>query len=382
MTAMEVALPPSEPKVADAVFEGGGVKGVGLVGALAYFEEQGYQWKNVAGTSAGAITAALVAAGYAAAEIKVELDRLMTQPDAHGRKGYERFKDRSFLDRMPLVGPALSVAVEKGVYEGEYFESWMRSLLEAKGKRTLADLINPEHRESEKNSPYRYRLRVIASDITCRRMLVLPQDIIGYEEFQGDPDRVDIARAVRMSMSIPYFFEPVVLTGNDACFPRTQQEREIEETQGMCSHFTEKQRRCYIVDGGILSNFPVNLFDAPATRSPRWPTFGFKLVAPNDDRPNRIYGPMSMFSALFTTMMEAHDQRYMDEGTAVRTIKIRTEKVKTTDFDLSPDESEALYQRGRKAAVQFSQQWQGLGGFAGYVQKYRAILAPTHGNAW
>ena len=54
---------------ADAVFEGGGVKGIGLVGAVAVAEERGYQWVNVAGTSAGAIVAALLAAGYSAAEI-------------------------------------------------------------------------------------------------------------------------------------------------------------------------------------------------------------------------------------------------------------------------------------------------------------------------
>lgn len=55
---------------ADAVFEGGGVKGIGLVGAIAVAEEYGYRFVNVAGSSAGAIVAALLAAGYSAAEIK------------------------------------------------------------------------------------------------------------------------------------------------------------------------------------------------------------------------------------------------------------------------------------------------------------------------
>jgi NTE family protein len=56
------------PNKCDAVFEGGGVKGIGLVGALAVTEAQGYEFENVAGTSAGAIIAALVAAGYRAGE--------------------------------------------------------------------------------------------------------------------------------------------------------------------------------------------------------------------------------------------------------------------------------------------------------------------------
>jgi predicted acylesterase/phospholipase RssA len=51
-------------------FEGGGVKGIGLVGAVAVAEERGYQWVNVGGTSAGAIVAFLLAAGYSASEIK------------------------------------------------------------------------------------------------------------------------------------------------------------------------------------------------------------------------------------------------------------------------------------------------------------------------
>ncbi len=54
---------------ADAVFQGGGVKVIGLVGALTVAEQYGYRWVNVAGTSAGAMVAALVAAGYRAEEV-------------------------------------------------------------------------------------------------------------------------------------------------------------------------------------------------------------------------------------------------------------------------------------------------------------------------
>ena len=54
----------------DLVCEGGGVKGIGLAGAYSVLEEHGYRPNNVAGTSAGAITAALIAAGYSSAELK------------------------------------------------------------------------------------------------------------------------------------------------------------------------------------------------------------------------------------------------------------------------------------------------------------------------
>lgn len=92
--------------MADAVFEGGGVKGIGLVGAVAVAEEKGYQWANVAGTSAGAIVAGLLAAGYSAAEMKEVMEEL----------DYNRFKDASLLDRVPLVGPVTSLIFEKGIY--------------------------------------------------------------------------------------------------------------------------------------------------------------------------------------------------------------------------------------------------------------------------
>jgi len=107
---------------ADAVFEGGGVKGIGLVGGVAVAEERGYKWVNVAGTSAGAIVAALLAAGYTAPEIEEVLKEL----------DYNRFKDTSPLDRVPLVGPVASLIFENGIYEGKFFENWMRGLLQEK----------------------------------------------------------------------------------------------------------------------------------------------------------------------------------------------------------------------------------------------------------
>ena len=60
---------------ADAVFEGGGVKGTAFLGALRCFGDVGVQWRKVAGTSAGAITAATVAAGFSIAELENVISR-------------------------------------------------------------------------------------------------------------------------------------------------------------------------------------------------------------------------------------------------------------------------------------------------------------------
>lgn len=121
----------SQELKADAVFEGGGVKGIGLVGAVAVAEEKGYHWVNVAGTSAGAIVATLLAAGYTAPELKEVIQEL----------DYKRFKDASPLDKIPVLGPLTSLILEKGIYEGKFFENWIRGLLKQKNVETFNDLV-------------------------------------------------------------------------------------------------------------------------------------------------------------------------------------------------------------------------------------------------
>lgn len=96
----------------DAVFEGGGVKGIGLVGAVYEIENAKYEFENIAGTSAGAIVASLLAAGYKSEEIKAELERL----------NYNDFKDEGLLDKLGVIGKGLSIGFEYGIYEGEYSE--------------------------------------------------------------------------------------------------------------------------------------------------------------------------------------------------------------------------------------------------------------------
>jgi NTE family protein len=322
---------PDQPLKCDAVFEGGGVKGIGLVGAVAVTEAKGYEFVNVAGTSAGAIIAALVAAGYQADELR----EIMASLD------YTKFKDPGWVDRIPILGKAISLGIEKGIYEGEYFEEWMRTQLRKKGKRKFRDLIMDEFKDS---ASYRYKLRVVASDISRGKMLVLPQDA---RDFGIDPDELDIAHAVRMSMSIPFFFEPVTMKLPD-------------------------KRDVYIVDGGVLSNFPIHLFD-DGTPNPSWPTFGYLLVEEDPSRPitvrHEVRGPLSMFAALFATMMEAHDRMYIENGAFARTIPIPTKGVAATDFDLSKERAEMLYQSGRTAADAFFATWD----FEQYKRNFRQV---------
>ena len=333
-TDPRTAIISEQPQFADLVFEGGGVKGIGLAGAYAALEQRGFQPKSVAGTSAGAITAALVAAGYSSAE----LDEILLKVP------FADFKDASRLDRLPLIGPVLSLLLERGIYEGAFFRDWISALLEAKGTTRFGDLVD-EDAEDPRN---RHRLRVIASDLTHRRMLVLPNDA---EHLGIDPDELEIARAVRMSMSIPIFFEPVV-----------------HEAAG---------EQHVIVDGGLLSNFPVHLFDRGGAE-PRWPTFGLLLVEPEPGKPigHRLPGEehgiergslLDFLKSIAATAMEAHDRMFVEQATYARTIPIPTLGVGTTEFDITPQRRDALYEAGRKAASDFLDAWD----FDAYVAEFR-----------
>lgn len=321
----------------DLVFQGGGVKGVGLVGALAVLEEHGYEAQNRAGTSAGAIVATLHAAGYSAKEL---YDIVTTMP-------FTQFQDRGWEDRIPLAGPLVSILKDQGIFEGKRFESWFRELLAAKDVTTFADLVHPEYRDQER---YRYTVNVIASDVTERRMLVLPQDAatLGIE-----PDDLDVALAVRMSMSIPIYFEPV----------------RVKDAGG---------REHLIVDGGMLSNFPVWLFDSDGP--PDWPTFGLMLVEPEPRTPvgdrigsrDRGRGPVAptigYVKDLVDTLIEGRDRFYLERAEYARTIPIPTLGVRTTEFDLSEERKQDLYRAGRDAAERFLATWS----FEGYVAEFRA----------
>jgi NTE family protein len=315
---------------ADGVFEGGGVKGIAFAGALAAAErELGIRdWVNVAGTSAGAIAASLVAAGYDADGLR----RVMLDAD------YRRFADYGFGGRV--VGGTLNALRRRGIVRGEYFRRWLREQLAGsplgKADPTFADLERddiPADATPEQRKAARFRLRVVASDVSEGRMLVLPQDIHSYEDGRGNrlrPETLPVVDAVRMSMSFPFFFDPITLR------------------KGGRPHL--------IVDGGLLSNFPVWLFDGPA--APRRPTFGFRLhpghgpERPYYARVPKPFWELPLGKALLHAATQAWDER-MERASRVRTVAIPTLDVATLNFDLSRHDADCLYKSGLRAATEF-----------------------------
>ena len=330
---------------ADLVLEGGGVKGVGLVGSVATLARAGYAFPRVAGTSAGAVVGAFVVALQRAGE---PLERL---EDVARSLDYRRLRDRGLVGRSagPLarVVDGLSLAFDGGVFEGDYLRSWVRGALGDLGVRTFGDL-RQEDDGSALPPEHRYSLLVTASDVSRKRLVRLPWD---YPVYGLDPDEQEVADAVRASASIPFFFEPVTLRSHRA--------------GGGPLVST-------LVDGSVLSNFPIALFDRTDGRPPRWPTFGVRLsMRPGGKvQTTEVRGTVSLALSLVETMLEACDAQHIDDPCVLdRSIFVDTGGVSPVDFAISDEVQEQLLLAGHEAAGAFLARWD----WSAYLQRCRAF---------
>lgn len=291
--------------IIDGVFSGGGIRGYAYIGAYEVLEEKGFHFERLAGTSAGAIIAALIAAGYASWEVK----ELMDEADLE-----------SFLDTRKTLLPLpmakwLLLYWRLGLYKGSNLEEWLEKKLAVKGIYTFADL-KPG------------KLKVIASDLTNGRLLVLPDDL---EQYGIPKENFPVARALRMSCSIPYFFEPVRLKSLDGT--------------------------SILVDGGLLSNFPMWLFQNEEEQALR-PVLGIKVTSKAAGHTKRsIKNGLHMFEALFSTMKDAHDNRHISRKVEKNVIFIPVEPGVAIDFGADDQKKDALIKAGRERTIQFLKKW-------------------------
>lgn len=315
---------PEELKPVDLVLEGGGVKGIGLLGAVLQLYDAGYRFARVAGTSAGAIVAALVAAYQRANRNLHELEDVM-----HSCQ-YQRFADGPVLERMTSpIGEGVEALLHEGAHSGDYLNEWLGPLLTDVGVKTFGDL-----RLSDPDTsllPYQqYALVVHTSDLSRRVLVRLPWD---YQQYGMAADEQPIVDAVKASMSIPFYFRPIQLPTSG---------------RGIVTW----------VDGGLLSNFPVTVFDRTDGKAARWPTWGIKLSGEpvlGQDKPVRTALAMAV-SALETLMADWNQYQLEAEGVGSRTIYVDTSGVSPIDFGLSVNTQQQLFEHGQAAASKFLSQ--------------------------
>lgn len=297
------------------VFEGGGVLGISFVGGIACLKEHGYSIERCAGTSAGAIVAALVVAGYTEDELFKLINTL----------NYKYLNKPTYVKGIKVPKLA-NLWFRKGLYNGNNIETWIEPLLKAKGITKFKDVMRGG------NS----RLKIVASDITTRNMLILPDDLIKYGI---DPKEFSISEAVTMSASIPFYFTPTILKHD--------------------------KKNMYIVDGGLLSNFPIWIFDVEGI--PKWPTLGFNLKDSESRTMQGMDGFINYAKDVILAPLNVNEETFIRDKDLVRTITVKVPNIRATDFDLADKYAMEMYNNGYKAAEEFLKTWN----FSRYVQNYR-----------
>lgn len=291
----------------DAVFSGGGVKAFAFIGALQTIEQKGLHIERTAGTSAGAIVASLLAANYKINEITELIKQLNLQ----------EFFDPPKLSTIFPFSKWYFLYYRMGLNRGKKFENWLYQILAAKNIITFQDI----------KSDY---LKVIVSDLSLGKLIVIPDDL---ERVYGiDPKYFSVAKAVRMSASFPYFFMPKKLSG-----------KQISKS--------------IIVDGGLLSNFPLWVFENKQKTNKR-PILGVKISGTYDQQQiNKVNNAIEMMQALIATMKQAHDERYIEKKNLSNIIFVPVGNVQTVDFNIDQEMKQKLIESGRESAEQFLKYW-------------------------
>lgn len=335
--------------VADLALEGGGVKGIALVGAVLVLSEAGYRFRGVAGTSAGAIAATLIASITKAGQSMVKLKELMDSMDFS--KFMPEGRLHSFLDHEggkvgSLVADVAILSGRMGLYSGDYLGQWLSPKLAELGVTSFGELKLPDD-DPQRSLPkgHDYRLVVHVSDITREQLARLPWD---YPYYGCKPDDMPVVDAVRASMSIPFFFVPVRFETQPA-------DVDVDTPDGgkIPQHY--EGGTVTWVDGGMLQNFPIHAFDRVDTEPPRWPTIGIKLSSLQTQFPatSACEHTVAVGVRCLRTMMNEWDTYSVDETTAGRTIFIDNGGITATDFNLTPDQQHMLFLNGVKAATGF-----------------------------
>lgn len=315
------------------VMEGGGVRGLAYSGALEVLEQKGIidNLDRVAGSSAGAIAGLMVSLGYNSTEIDSILQNLKIQ---------------EFNDGKSLYGKLKRIKTEFGLYKGDKFESWLEQLIEFKtGKAhiTFSDL----HQLHLANKSFK-DFYCTGTNITRQRL-----DIFSWKTMPG----MKLSTAVHISSCIPFYFKPVPVDslGNEVALSDTSAKYDL------------------YVDGGMLCNYPINMFDSsldgnnPLTTenviyNPG--TLGLKLERGEqienfdkndvDIAPYQIVSMKEYTSAVMNLMMESINRKSPHlANERGRTIYISYGDISGKPRKISLEEKKVLHDYGVKAAMKF-----------------------------
>ncbi len=359
----------------DLVQEGGGVLGVALVGYTHILETAGIRFFNLAGTSAGAINTMMMAALGPIEKPKSEkiLD-ILSRKDlfdlVDGNKAIKKLVQKAIRKESGLGWSIALNAIRiyrtlkkrLGINPGNDFENWITDELSKHGINTVGDLStlrqalpaglkNITDGNIENLIP---KLAIISSDITTHTKVEFPR-MAGM--YWHNHDDVPPAKLVRASMSIPFFFEPFEVS--DLPDTGTENHPLWDKYAKYSGPVPGKVR---FVDGGMLSNFPINVFHRTDGKVPRMPTLGVRLSTFREGFSNTD-SLMGFSGAMISTMRQIHDYDFLMKNPDYRELICRInadEKFNWLDFQMSKEDQVKLFELGAKKAIEFleSFNWQ------------------------
>lgn len=309
------------------VFKGGGVRGIAYMGALEKLDDFGVieGIERVAGTSSGAIAATIVSFRLSVAETLDIFNTLDLSRVPQKNVGGKREKILTIAN----TGSYKRLFENFGWYSSEYFYQWISQVIgrfcDDNMRATFNDFAEAGFRD----------LFIVASNISRHRPEVF--------SLKTTPD-VAVADAVRLSMSIPLYFEALRFDG---------------------SHFGDGD---YYVDGGLYDNYPLELFDDKSyVRNPakyyegvNWETLGLFLEPDEYKYADVVEFPKNLWEFVALTgknYYDAHQMAGLRENLLEkkRTITISDCGVSAVDFDIKPGSEiyTRLYEAGRQAVEQY-----------------------------
>ncbi len=380
----------------DLVMEGGGTLGLALLGYLHVLEQAGLRFIGIGGTSAGAISAIALAAAATPAQPRVgrllkemanmpmasfvdgrkhgdvdAMDALQTWLDEDSGTFRTIWKTTKVLDNLKEI---------HALNRGDAFHAWMDTLLKGTNDgQTLTvgqlrqrmsavpelfvrqsavvsdfqDLVSValwEERNGQRCYQFKPRsdlLCVIAADISTETKVRFPEMADLYWEH---PEEANVADFARASMSIPGFFATFQLKPLPADLARPRWRRLHWHEHDYQGDFLPSVH--HFVDGGVLSNFPIDAFHE-SSRVPLRPTLGVKLQW--DERKHEFKGLLGVIGGAFNTARHAMDTEFIKANPdfAQLVAYIDTEKISWLDFGMTPDTKLRLFRMGVETAIDF-----------------------------
>lgn len=362
----------------DLVQEGGGVLGIALLGYTYVLEKMGIRFLNIGGTSAGAINALLLATAGTPAEAKTEkiIEIIAQKNIADFMDGDDDALDfiQTILDDAPSKLELLYHGVQVldnfskdlGLNPGDSFLAWLTEVINHFGVHDTAKLekrmneLSPTiqfRKDSKDFNSFKERnisaeLAIIAAELATETKVIFPRM---RNLFFKNIDEPNPAKYVRASMSIPLFFKPFEIGDLPS------DENAIIRWNRIGKHRGAIPEKAIFVDGGIMSNFPIDIFHLKGS-IPSRPTFGVKLGLERV-KTNQIKNVGNLLYACFDSARNLRDFEFIKENLdfqrLVAYIDIKDQN--WLDFNISDEKKLELFIAGAKEAKRFLENfdWEG-----------------------